>query len=179
MSARDFWPTLIIALWCCIGPATAGEVATAAPEPVPESAVSADEQVRAGLKLAHQGAWQAAIEAFNAALAIDPESGEALFFRGQAEAAKKDYPAALHSLAAALTHMPHEPAIYQTIGEVHAARGDADRAADALAIAADLYLRQDAGPEAQQTVARLREVKPDAPQLSALQERAARVAAQR
>ncbi|HEX9593009.1 MAG TPA: tetratricopeptide repeat protein [bacterium] len=163
---------LIMAL-SCSGSVAAGDLPTAAHDPVSGSAVSADDQIRTGLKLAHEGAWQAAIDAFNAALATDPESGEALFFRGQAEAAQKDYPAALRSLAAALPHLPHEPALYQAIGEIHAARGDAVRAADAFAIAADLYLRQGAETEAQQTIARLRQIRPDAPQLGALNERAA------
>ena len=43
----------------------------------------------------------------------------------------------------------------------------------ALAIAADLYLRQGAQAEARQAIARLREVKPDAAQLTTLDERAA------
>jgi tetratricopeptide (TPR) repeat protein len=163
---------LIVTMGCC-GTAVAGDPPSAVQPPPPTSAVSADDQIRTGLKRAHEGAWQAAIDAFNAALAIDPESGEALFFRGQAEAAKKDYPAALRSLAAALSHMPHEAAIYQTIGEIHMARGDADRAAEALAIAADLYLRQGAQAEARQTITRLREVKPDAPQLGELEGRTA------
>ena len=141
--------------------------------PAPRPTVSADDQIRTGLKLAHEGAWQAAIAAFNAALAIDPKSGEALFFRGQAEAAQKDYPAALRSLAAALNQMPHEAAVYEAIGEVHLARGDVDRAADALAIAADLYLRHGGQAEARETIARLREVKPDAAQLAELEARAA------
>jgi len=166
------WLALIVAL-SCGGAAAAGDPPAAGHDPAPGSVVSAEDQIRTGLGLAHTGDWGAAIDAFNRALAIDPESGEALFFRGQAEAAQKDYPAALRSLAAALPHLPHEPAIYQAIGEIHATRGDAGRAADALAIAADLYLRQGAQAEARHAISRLREVKPDAAQLTTLDERAA------
>lgn len=172
MSYRHACLALIVAL-SCGGAAAPGDPPSAANDPPPRSAVSADDQIRTGLGLAHKGDWGAAIDAFNRALAIDPQSGEALFFRGQAEAAQKDYPAALRSLAAALPHLPHEPAIYQAIGEIHATRGDTGRAADAFAIAADLYLRQGAQAEARQAIARLREVKPDAAQLTTLDERAA------
>ena len=172
MSLLRPWLALLVALSCSVATA-AGDPPPAAHDPAPGSAASADDPIRTGLGLAHKGDWGAAIAAFNRALAIDPESGEALFFRGQAEAAQKDYPAALHSLAAALSHLPHEPAIYQAIGETHAARDDTDRAADALAIAADLYLRQGSRTEARQTIDRLRQVKPDAAQLNALDERAA------
>jgi len=163
---------LILAMACGVA-AAAGEPPPTAHDPAPGSTASADDQIRTGLGLAHKGDWGAAIAAFNQALAIEPDSGEALFFRGQAEAAQKDYPAALRSLAAALSHLPHEPAVYRAIGEIHAARGDTDRAADALAIAADLYLRQESQADARQAIDRLRQVKPDAAQLSALQERAA------
>jgi len=172
MSYRHACLALIVAL-SCGGAAPPGDPPPATNDPPPRSAASADDQIRTGLGLAHKGDWEAAIDAFNRALAIDPKSGEALFFRGQAEAAQKDYPAALRSLAAALPHLPHEPAIYQAIGEIHAARGNTGRSADALAIAADLYLRQGAQAEARQTIARLREVKPDAAQLSELEARAA------
>jgi tetratricopeptide (TPR) repeat protein len=178
MTYRYVSLVLIVALSCSM--AVAAQVTPpTAHTPAPEMPPATDEPIRVGLGLAHKGDWQGAIAAFNRALALDPESGEALFFRGQAEAAHRDYPAALHSLATALHHIPHEPAIYQTIGEIHAARGDTDRAADALAIAADLYLRQEAPTAARQAIDRLREVKPDAVQLGELEERAAGGAARR
>jgi tetratricopeptide (TPR) repeat protein len=178
MSRHPIWLAVIVALWCG-NSAVRGDPPSSVREPVPSTTASADEELRSGLKLAHEGAWQEAIAAFDRALAIDPDSGEALFFRGQAEAANKDYPAALRSLAAALSHLPHEAAIYQAIAEIHAARGDMERAADALAIAAEIHLRQNAQAEARRVIARLRQVKPDAPQLAALEARAAGNAAPR
>ncbi|MHA7873417.1 MAG: tetratricopeptide repeat protein [Hyphococcus sp.] len=88
--------------------------------------------VNRGIILNRNGALQAAIEDFNAAIAIDSGLAEAYLNRGNSWFLSGRYDQAMTDYEAALDKMVKEPwAAWYNVGLVHDARGDKNAASDA------------------------------------------------
>ena len=98
---------------------------TAAPERVPENAL---QRLNQGKNLLAEGRYDAAIQEFEAAIAIDRNLVDAYYQRGNAYRDKGDIDRAIADYAQAIRMNPNYANAYNTRGELYRSRNDFERA---------------------------------------------------